>query len=152
MRWFDRARREQQDPPTRRPSRHGRHGRAGRSPLTRPPLPGVGSRYERFDMAVASTADVLRQTWPELRDVRIEVGSLPVGEPDGEVPRWSLDRSRKLIVIHRVAVERLDKAHGEPMHRADEFHSRLLVENAVFRAAAEYLGRDPWDLGADPFH
>ncbi|WP_110588512.1 hypothetical protein [Microbacterium suaedae] len=154
MRWFDRARRDRQDPsaPAPRPARHGRHGRVGRSPVTKPPLPSVGSRFDRFDVAVTSTADFLRATWPELKDVRFEVGSMPIHEGDGTVPRWSIDRERGLIIIYRVAVERLSKAHGVPMHRADEFHRRVLVEGAVFRAAGEFLGKDPWDLGADPFH
>lgn len=152
MKWFDRARREAEDPPFPRPARHGRHGRLGRSPITKPPLPGVGSRYDVFSMVVTSTADFLQATWPELRDVHFDVGSMPTHEDDGAVPRWTIDRDRNRIVVQRILVERLDRAHGLPMYRADDFHKRILVESAVFGAAAEYLGREPWELGADPFH
>ncbi|WP_221585404.1 hypothetical protein [Microbacterium sp. G2-8] len=154
MKWWDRARREERDPSAARPrpARHGRHGRLGRSPITKPPLPAVGSRFDRFDVTVTSTADYLRATWPELRDVRFEVAGMPRHDAGGDVPRWAIDRDAGRILIYRVAVERMSKAHGVPMHQADEFHRRVLVEGAVFRAAAEYLGREPWDLGADPFH
>jgi len=27
----------------------------------------------------------------------------------------------------------------------------MMIEGAVFRAAAQYLGKDPWDLGPDRF-
>ena len=30
-------------------------------------------------------------------------------------------------------------------------HRRMMIEGAVFRAAAQYLGKDPWDLGPDRF-
>ncbi|MGO1267060.1 MAG: hypothetical protein ACTHY8_06095 [Microbacterium gubbeenense] len=152
MKWSGRARREAEDPPVPRLARHGRHGRVNRSQLTRPPLPAVGSRYDRFTVMVTATADALKQTWPELRDVRFEIGSMPITAAEDALPRWTIYRDRQLIVIHRVVIERLDRAHGLPMHRADDFHKRLLTEGAVFRAAADYLGRDPWDLGADPFH
>lgn len=152
MRWIDRARREAQDPPFPRPARHGRHGRLGRSPVTKPPLPGVGSRDDAFQMVVTSTADFLRATWPELREVRFEIGSMPVVEADDVVPRWSIDRDRALIVIHRVVVQRLERAHGLPMHLTDAFHRQILIEGAVFGAAADYMGREPWEIGADPFH
>ncbi|WP_306461789.1 hypothetical protein [Microbacterium sp. ZXX196] len=154
MKWWDRARRAEHDQAVPRPAagRHGRHGRVGRSALTRPPVPAIGSRFDRFEMTVTSTADFLRGTWSDLRDVRFEIASMPIAESDETVPRWSVDVPRRRIVLYRVAIERLSKAHGVPLLQADEFHRRALVEGAVFRAAAEYLGRDPFDLGADPYH
>ena len=152
MRWTSRARREPQEPVKPRVARHGRHGRVGRSALTKPPLPAIGSRYDRFNMVFLSAVDALRHEWPELRAVRFELGSLPINESDERMPRWNVDRDNGLIIVHRIVIERLDKAHGQPLNRTDEFHRRLLIENAVFGAAAEYLGRDPYDLGADPFH
>ncbi|WP_188700686.1 hypothetical protein [Microbacterium nanhaiense] len=152
MRWTSRARRERQESPKPRSARHGRHGRVGRSALTKPPLPAIGSRYDRFNMVFLAAVDLLRREWPELKDVRFELGSLPVGETGERMPRWTVDRANNLVIVHRVVVERLDKAHGQPLNRTDEFHRRLLIENAVFGGAAEYLGRDPYDLGADPFH
>lgn len=152
MKWSGRARRQAQDPSVPRLARHGRHGRLNRSQLTRPPVPAVGSRYDRFNVMVTATADALKHAWPELRDVRFEIGSLPVTEVQTALPRWTVDRDRRLIVIHRVVIERLDRAHGQLMHRTDDYHKRILAEGAVYRAAADYLGRDPWDLGVDPFH
>jgi hypothetical protein len=115
-------------------------------------LPAIGSRYDRFNMVFLAAVDLLRREWPELKDVRFELGALPVGETGDRMPRWTVDKGNDLIVVHRIVVERLDKAHGQALNRTDEFHRRLLIENAVFGAAAEYLGRDPYDLGADPFH
>ncbi|WP_433776800.1 metallopeptidase family protein [Microbacterium sp. gxy059] len=152
MKWWDRARRERVDQPLPSPARHGRHGRAGGGSLTRPPFPAVGSRFDRFDMTLASSADFLRSTWPELRDVRFDIERMPQTDASDDVPRWAIDRERKRIVVFRVPVERLERAHGQPMHQTDEFHRRLLIESVVFRAAAEYLGRDPWDLGLDHPH
>ena len=103
-------------------------------------------------MIFLAAVDLLRREWPELKDVRFELGSLPVDETAERMPRWSVDRANRVVIVHRVVVERLDKAHGQPLNRTDEFHRRLLIENAVFGGAAEYLGRDPYDLGADPFH
>lgn len=130
-----------------RPGRHGRHGREGRSAVVRPPLPPLDTRDERFDLTVGTVAEFLRSAWPELRDVSFEVGMLPpVADDDAGIPRWHVLPDQRRIVLYRVPIERL----GHP-HRDDEFHRRMMVEGAVFRAAAEYLGRDPWDLGPDRF-
>lgn len=155
MKWWDRSRRHpvEHTPARRVPARHGRHGRTGRSALTKPPLPAVGSRFDRFDMIVTATVDFLRGAWPELREVRFDLSGMPLtgGDVD-EVPRWRIDRAEKRIVLYRIPIERLDRAHGVPMQRADEYHRRAIVESAILRAAAEYLGRDPWDLGLDSYH
>ena len=52
----------------------------------------------------------------------------------------------QLIVLYRLPIERLSH-----LHREDELHRRMMIEGAVFRAAAEYLDRDPWDLGPERF-
>ena len=135
------------DAASRRPTRHGRHGREGRSPVVRPPLPPLDSRFDRFDLAVGTVAEFLRSAWPELRDVTFEAGGLPpLADPQDGIPRWQIFPAERRIVLYRVPIERL----GHP-HRDDEFHRRMMVEGAVFRAAAEYLGRDPWDLGPERF-
>lgn len=130
----------------RRPTRHGRHGRDDRSPVVRPPLPPLESRPDKFDLAVGSAAEFLRSAWPELREVRFEVGAMPAATDDRGIPRWSVDTGQKRIVLYRLPIERL--AH---LHRNDELHRRMQVESCVFRAAAEYLDRDPWDLGPERF-
>lgn len=132
--------------PARRPARHGRHGREGRSPVVRPPLLPLETREERFDFAVGTAAEFLRTAWPELRDVSFEVGFMPDASDDEGIPRWSVHTDQKRIVLYRLPIERLSH-----LHREDDLHRRMLIEGSVFRAAAEYLDRDPWDLGPDRF-
>jgi hypothetical protein len=128
------------------PERHGRHGRVGRSPAVRPPLPPLESRYERFDLTVGTTAEFLRSAWEELREVRFEIADMPTAADADGIPRWLVDRKRKRIVLFRIPIERLSR-----LHRTDDLHRRVEIEGSVFRAAAEYLGRDPWDLGPERF-
>lgn len=132
--------------PARRPTRHGRHGRDDRSPVVRPPLPPLETRAERFDLAVGTAAEYLRSAWPELRDVRFEVGAMPEASDDEGIPRWTVVAAEKRIILYRLPIERLSH-----LHRNDDLHRRMMVEGCVFRAAAEYLDRDPWDLGPDRF-
>lgn len=132
--------------PVRRPSRHGRHGREGRSSVVRPPLPPLETRSDRFDLTIGSTAEFLRSAWPELRDVRFEVSGLPLGTDDEGIPRWTVLADEKRIILHRLPIERLSR-----LHRNDDLHRRMMIESCVFRAAAEYLDRDPWDLGPERY-
>ncbi|GAA2984387.1 hypothetical protein JOD63_001930 [Microbacterium terrae] len=132
--------------PARRPARHGRHGREGRSPVVRPPLPPLDTRVERFDLAVGSAAEFLRSAWEELREVRFEVADMPAMTDADGIPRWTVLRDERRIILYRLPIERL--AH---LHRDDDLHRRMLIEGSVFRAAAEYLERDPWDLGPERF-
>lgn len=129
-----------------RPERHGRHGRQGRSPVVRPPLPPLETRVDRFDMAVGSAAEFLRSAWEELRDVRFEIADMPEATDADGIPRWATFADEKRIVLYRLPIERLSH-----LHRNDDLHRRMMVESSVFRAAAEYLDRDPWDLGPDRF-
>ncbi|MFV0374952.1 MAG: metallopeptidase family protein [Microbacterium sp.] len=128
-----------------RPGRHGRHGREGRSAVVRPPLPPLETRADRFELAVRTAVEFLRSAWPELRDVQFDVAGMPAAT-DGSIPRWLADTTRGRIVLYRLPIERLAR-----LHRHDDIHRRMHVESCVFRAAAEYLGRDPWDLGPERF-
>lgn len=129
----------------RRGARHGRHGRLGRSEVVRPPLPPLDGRIDRFDLAVGTAVEFLRGTWPELEDVRFEIGAMPIGEDEsGDVPRWTLDQGARRIVLYRIPIERL-----LPPGHDDAAHRRISIESAVFRAAAEFVGRDPWELGPE---
>lgn len=142
-------RRRERDTPPRAPraERHGRHGRLGRSPVVRPPLPPLDTRVDRFDLAVGSVSEYLRGAWPELREVSFQLADLPpASDPERGIPRWHVFAEERRIVLYRLPLERLGH-----LHRADDFHRRMVVEGAVFRAAAEYLGRDPWDLGPERF-
>jgi len=106
------------------------------------------NRIDFFDMTVASTADYLKGVWPEeLSDVHFEVAATPIGNSGVEgVDRWRVDGSRRRIVLYRVPIQRLTK-----LHRDDELHRRMYIEGCVFRAVAELLGKDPWDLAPDRY-
>ena len=93
---------------------------------------------------VGTAVEFLRGTWPELQDVRFEIGAIPGFDATEEVPRWYLDRKNKRIVLFRLPIERL-----LPPGHDDAAHRRMAIESAVFRAAAEYVGREPWALGHD---
>lgn len=110
-------------------------------------MPPLETRTERFDLAVGTAAEFLRGSWPELRDVRFEIAGMPPASDDGGIPRWSVHAAEQRIVLYRIPIERLSH-----LHRNDDMHRRMMVEGCVFRAAAEFLGRDPWDLGPDRFH
>ncbi len=132
--------------PARRPARHGRHGREDRSPVVRPPLLPLETREERFDFAVGTAAEFLRGSWPELREVSFEIADMPEASDAEGIPRWTVFALEKRIVLYRLPIERL----GD-LHREDDLHRRMVIEGSVFRAAAEYLDRDPWDLGPERF-
>lgn len=131
-----------------RSSARDRHGRGIRSSVTGPALRPLRTRREFFDSCVASAIDYLRGLWPdELRSVRVEVAWVPQGEPgpDG-VDRWRVDPRNRRIVLYRVPIERL--AH---LHRDDDWHRRSFIESCVFRAVAELLGKDPWDIAPERY-
>ncbi|MGO1854636.1 MAG: hypothetical protein ACTH0V_14640 [Microbacteriaceae bacterium] len=128
----------------RRGARHGRHGRLGRSEVVRPPLPPLDGRIDRFDATIGTAVEFLRGTWPELEEVRFEIGALPMTADADGIPRWHVDREQRRIVLFRIPIERLlPPGHDDGMHR------RIAIESAVFRAAAEYVGKDPWEFGPD---
>ena len=78
--------------------------------------------------------------------MRFEVASMPPESDDEGIPRWSVHTDKQLIVLYRLPIERLGH-----LHRDDDLHRRMMIESCVFRAAAEYLDRDPWDLGPEHF-
>jgi len=128
----------------RRGARHGRHGRLGRSEVLRPPLPPLDGRIDRFDLTIGNAVEFLRGTWPELQEVRFEIGGLPLTADENGIPRWRIDREERRIVLFRIPIERL-----LPPGHDDGVHRRIAIESAVFRAAAEYVGKDPWEFGPD---
>lgn len=119
-----------------------------RSAVTGPHLPLLNTRADLFDMTVAATAEYLKDLWPdELAAVSFEVAGLPssIAGPDG-IDRWLVIAPEKRVILFRLPIERL--AH---LHRDDELHRRMLIESCVFRAVAELLGKDPWDLAPERF-
>ena len=69
------------------------------------------------------------------------------GDPGSAgVDRWRTDARARRVVLYRVPIERL--AH---LHRDDEWHRRSYIESCVFRAVAELLGKDPWDIAPERY-
>lgn len=73
----------------------------------RPPLAPLDGRIDRFDLTVGTAVEFLRGTWPELQEVRFEIGAIPGFDATEEVPRWYLDRENRRIVLFRLPIERL---------------------------------------------
>jgi hypothetical protein len=147
---MSRSRRSAAPPPV--PMQRGRgrdrHGRGVRSSATGPFLPPLSTRIDLFDMTVASTVDYLRSVWPDqLADVAFDVAAgPPAAVPGVGVERWAVHATERRIVFYRLPIQRLTR-----LHRNDELHRRMVIESCVFRAIAELLGKDPWDLAPDRF-
>lgn len=133
--------------PSARGAARNRHGRGLRSSVTGPHLPVLRTRAETFESAVAETADYLRGLWPEdLASVSFEIAGIPRSVAGTGFDRWWVDPVARRVVLYRLPIERLSHLHLD-----DESHQRMHVESCVFRAVAELLGRDPWDLAPDRF-
>ena len=131
-----------------RPGWRDRHGRGIRAAVTGPHLPPLWSRVDIFDSAVASTAEYLKDIWPEeLATVSFEVAGIPAKlTSESGVDRWRVFPDENRIVLYRLPIERLSR-----LHKYDAMHRRMMIESCVFRAVAELLGKDPWDLAPDRF-
>lgn len=130
-----------------RPAR-SRHGREFRSSATGPDLAPLRGRGDVFAQTLASCAEYLASLWPnELAQVTIEAAGAPEWY-DGarRMPRWRLEPEKHRILVYRVPLERL-----APGADYDEHQYRMFVETCVFRAVAEYLGKDPWDVAPGRF-
>jgi hypothetical protein len=125
-----------------------RHGRGLRSPVTGPHLPLLRTRVDFFDGCIASAVDYLRELWPdELARIRFQVAETPSGDPaEYGVDRWRVSARERRVVLYRVPIERL--AH---LHKDDDWHRRSFIESCVFRAVAELLGKDPWDIAPERY-
>ena len=99
-------------------------------------------------MTVASTAEYLKDLWAdELADVTFEVAGMPSELGISlAVDRWRVFLAERRVILYRLPIERLSR-----LHRYDELHKRMMIESCVFRAVAELLGKDPWDLAPDRF-
>lgn len=121
-----------------------RHGRGLRSPVTGPSLPILYSRIENFYTVVGQTLQYLRSLWPnELATLHLDVASSPPrASKNREVERWLVDADAHRITLYRIPIQRLGK-----LHINDELHRRMAIEGAVIHAVAEYLGKEPWEIG-----
>ena len=105
------------------------------------------TRADVFDMTVASAAGYLKDLWPEeLAAARFDVAALPTEAGASGIDRWSVIPSQQRIILYRLPIERLAR-----LHRHDELHRRMMIESCVFRAVAELLGKDPWELAPERF-
>ena len=131
-----------------RSGRRDRHGRGIRSTVTGPALDAIRTRVGFFDSCVASAVEYMQDEWPdELAGVRFEVDRAPHGEPGpAGVDRWRVSARERRVVLYRLPIERL--AH---LHKDDEWHRRSFIESCVFRAVAELLGKDPWDIAPERY-
>jgi hypothetical protein len=121
-----------------------RHGRALRSPVTGPLLPILYSRIENFHTIVGQTLQYLRSMWPnELANLHMDFASAPprISESQ-EVERWRIHPGENRITLYRVPIQRLGR-----LHKNDDLHRQMAIEGAVIHAIAEYLGKEPWELG-----
>lgn len=123
-----------------------RHGREIRGALTshlgtKPPL-GF------FETVVSQTVDFLKLSWPEeLENLRWRVSDSPrVLDGAEEVPRYSTNTREFRITIYRIPIERF--THHRRTDRLDE---RFHIEQFVFQAVAELLGKDPGDMIPDRY-
>lgn len=118
-----------------------RHGR-----LLRTQVQGTGANKRNlgfFEGVVSQSVDFLKLTWPnELGQLNWRVRDVPaMAEQSEEVARYSVNQSRFEITIYRIPIERF--THHR---RADRLDERFHIEQYVFQAAAELLGKDPGDL------
>lgn len=127
-------------------ARRSRHGRSIRGSL----LAHLGRRSPLgfFESVVAQTVEFLRDAWPEeLENLTWQVSDAPLGNSLGEeVARYSVNPKKFRITIFRIPIERL--THHRRTDRADE---RFHIEQFVFQATAELLGKDPGDLVPERF-
>lgn len=133
---------------TDRATRRDRHGRGIRASVTGPRLPRLHTRIGEFEATIASTAEYLRELWPaELSGVHFEVAELPAANVGGHgVQRWQVVPAEHRIILFRLPIQRMAR-----LHRNDDLHRRMMIEGCVFRAVAELLGKDPWDLAPERF-
>lgn len=106
------------------------------------------TRADLFDLTVSATAEYLKDIWPdELAGVSFEVAGLPAGVQETiGIERWKVVAAERRVILYRLPIERLAR-----LHRNDDLHRRMLIESCVFRAVAELLGKDPWDLAPERF-
>lgn len=114
-----------------------RHGRGMRRPIPSK-LFRHGSRASFFESVVVETCEWLSATFPELEKLNWRIEEVPPLEPGEPLRRFSTRISTMTIVLYRIPIERLGR------HRIPD--PRIQIEQAVVSAAAELIGKDPWEL------
>lgn len=129
-----------------RGSSRDRHGRGIRRPLLSDLYAFGQSRATSFEQIVSGTCDYLKAAWPnDLNELNWQIFDAPSLKGEAKaVRRWAIKRESMTVVIYRVPIERL--GHHR---RADSLHERMHIEEYVFAAVGELLGKDPYDLIPD---
>lgn len=120
-----------------------RHGRSIRRSIFGSFIRNQLNQPGGFEQIVAATCDYLRAAWPdelELLNWRV-ADTPPIEGTEPIVRRYSIRKSTMTITIYRVPIERLGH-HRRP----DALHERMHIEEYVFAAVAELIGKDPWEL------
>jgi hypothetical protein len=134
--------------PTKRSrgSSRDRHGRGIRRPLLSDLYAYGQSRATSFEQIVSGTCDYLKAAWPnDLNELNWQIFDAPSLKGEAKaVRRWAVRRESMTVVIYRVPIERL--GHHR---RADRLHERMHIEEYVFAAVGELLGKDPYELIPD---
>lgn len=120
-----------------------RHGRSIRRQIFGSFIRNQLNQPGSFEQIVASTCDYLRAAWPdelELLNWRVS-DAPPLDKVDANVRRYAIRKSTMTITIFRIPIERL--GHHR---RTDALHERMHIEEYVFAAVGELLGKDPWEL------
>lgn len=123
--------------------RRARHGRGLRSGLAGRFLPPLRTRRDDFDVIVSQSLGFARSLWPdEMRDVSVFIASAPANAiHEDHIDRWVTDAERRSVTLFRVPMMRFDRRAGD-----DDVQFQMVVEGYVYRAIAELLGKDPWDI------
>jgi hypothetical protein len=103
----------------------------------------LGKGQSSFEQIVQGAVEFLKSSWPEeLGELRCQIfDTPPIGASTGAVKRWAIKPETMTIVIYRVPIERLGHAR-----RSDPLHERMHIEEYVFQAAANLIGKEPWEL------
>ncbi|MFM6975168.1 MAG: hypothetical protein ACKOXM_08620 [Agromyces sp.] len=129
--------------------RRSRHGRALRSSLAGRFLPPIRTRREDFNLIVSQTVEFVRGSWPqEMADVSVFVSAAPEEAiHEDHIDRWKVDAAQRSVTLFWMPIARFDFSSSET-----ELQRRMLVEGYVFRALADLLGKDPWELARARFN
>lgn len=126
-----------------------RHGRGIRHTLSGSLYKTGASSGDPFSSIIASTCEYLRENWPnELDALNWKLLDAPVlGVNSTRVKRWSVRKETMTIIVYRLPILRLDNLTG-----GHPLEDRIRIEQYVFEAVAELIGKEPWELifGKDP--
>ena len=105
------------------------------------------SRVEQFNVTIMVTFTFLRQIWPPLEGVTVLIAQAPAEAiHDDHIDRWKVYPGPRQIVFFRLPMMLFLHTHND-----NELEARSFVESCVLRAAAELLGREPWELAPDQY-